>query len=229
MGHGYTLILTSPLLQSADLLHMKNPIAKLPWKKDSVLASKVSVLQGEIRQLKWDMFGAFSENAKLRAALEANEIEIPRAQKRGDWSRFESRELFNLAWKYLWSSEALYINLRAMAVVSIDNLKFTNNGFRFSLTHVATEGLSVPKKSRWIESANWDEFSCTAWSWTGSYGGWTLDFDQRSLQAARAAGKGVNKKLRGRERVKELKYLMDEWRHIIAEKNIVTDYSDIDF
>ncbi len=84
MGHGYTLILTSPLLQSADLLHMKNPIAKLPWKKDSVLESKVSVLQGEIRQLKWAMFGAFSENAKLQAALEANEIEIPRAQKRGD-------------------------------------------------------------------------------------------------------------------------------------------------
>ncbi len=91
------------------------------------------------------------------------------------------------------------------------------------------KGCRCPKTSRWIESANWDEFSCTAWSWTGSYGGWTLDFDQRSLQAARAAGKGVNKKLRGRERVKELKYLMDEWRHIIAEKNIVTDYSDIDF
>ena len=207
---------------------MKNPISKLRWKKDTVLESKVSLLQGEIRQLKWAMFGAFSENAKMRAALEAHNIEVPRARRRGDWSHVESRELFDLAWKYLWSSEALYINLRAITIVSIDKLKFTNGGFKFTLTHVPTEGLSVPKKSRWNEAANWNEFSCTAWSWTGSYGGWTLDFDQRSIQAARAAGKGIEPELRGREKVKELKLLMDEWRQIIAEKNIVTDYSEID-
>lgn len=55
-----------------------------------------------------------------------------------------------------------------------------------------------------------------------------MDFDLRTIQAARAAGKGVNNKPQGRERVKELKQLMDEWRQIIAEKSIVTEYADID-
>ncbi len=207
---------------------MKTPLPRFAWKKDKVLETKVSVLQGEIRQLKWALFGAFSESAKLRAALQAHGIELSRSTRRGDWSRVEARELFDLAWKYLWSSQALYINLRAITIVTIDNLKFSNDGFRFALTHVETDGLTVPKKPRWAESANWDEFSCTAWSWTGSYGGWTLDFDPRTIQAARAAGKGADPALKGREKVKELKQLMDEWRQIIAEKTIVTEYTDID-
>lgn len=207
---------------------MKKVLPRFTWKKDKVLETKVSVLQGEVRQLKWALFGAFSESAKMRAALQAQGINVPRSSKRGDWSRVEARELFDLAWKYLWSTEALYINIRAITIVSIDNLKFSKEGFRFNLIHEPTDGLTVPKKSRWAESANWDEFTCSAWSWTGSYGGWTLDFDPRSIQAARAAGKGANPDLEGRERIKELKLLMDEWRQIIAEKSIVTDYSDID-
>ncbi len=49
-----------------------------------------------------------------------------------------------------------------------------------------------------------------------------------TIQAARAVGKGVDDKLEGRERVKEPKQLMDEWRQIIAEKSIITEYSEID-
>ena len=207
---------------------MKNSLPRFTWKKDKVLETKVSVLQGEIRQLKWAMFGAFNECAQLRAALAANNIKLGEGSRRGDWSRVESRELFDLAWEYLWSSEALYINIRAITVVSIDNLKFAKDGFKFTLTHVPVDGLIEPKKKRWNESANWDEFSCTAWSWTGSYGGWTLDFDPRSIQAARAAGKGADPTLKGRDRMKELKLLMDEWRQIIAEKTIVTDPGDIE-
>jgi hypothetical protein len=207
---------------------MNPPLPRFSWKKDKVLETKVSVLQGEIRQLKWALFGSFSECAKLRATLSEHGIASSRSGRRGDWSRVEARELFDLAWKYLWSSTALYIDLRAITVVSIDGLKCANDGFRFNLTHVATPGLSVPKRERWSEAANWDEFSCTAWSWTGSYGGWTLDFDPRSIQAARVAGKGVDSSLSGRERVKELKQLMDEWRQIIAEKSFVDAYADID-
>ena len=203
-------------------------MARFAWKKDKVLETKVSVLQGEMRQLKWALFGSFSECAKLRTTLQANGIKPGRRSKKGGWSRVEARELFNLAWKYLWSSEALYINLRTITIVSIDDLKCAKDGFRFIASHVPTDGLSIPKRATWTETANWDEFSCTAWSWTGSYGGWTVDFDPRTIQAARAAGKGVNPKLEGRERVKELKQLMDEWRQIIAEKSIVTEYSDID-
>lgn len=207
---------------------MKTPLPRFTWKKDKVLETKVSVLQGEVRQLKWALFGAFSETAQLRGALEAHGIELPRERRRGDWSRVEARELFDLAWQYLWSSQALYIDLRAISIVSIDNLRLSRSGFRFTLAHVPTHGLSKPKKTSWTESANWDEFSCTAWSWTGSYGGWTIDFDPRSIQAARAAGRGADPALKGRERVKELKLLMDEWRQIIAEKQIVTDDTAID-
>jgi hypothetical protein len=207
---------------------MKKVLPRFTWKKDKVLETKVSVLQGEVRQLKWALFGAFNESAQMRAALQSHGIKLARSSKRGDWSRVEARELFDLAWKYLWSTEALYINIRAITIVSIDNLKFSKEGFRFNLIHEPTDGLTVPKKLRWAEAANWDEFNCSAWSWTGSYGGWTLDFDPRSIQAARAAGKGVNPDLEGRERIKELKLLMDEWRQIIAEKSIVTDYGDID-
>ncbi len=91
-----------------------------------------------------------------------------------------------------------------------------------------TSGLCVPKRVRWSESASWEQFSCTAWSWTGSFGGWTRDFDPRSIQAARAAGKGLGERPEGREKVKEIKQLMDEGRHIIAEKSTVTDYGEID-
>ena len=207
---------------------MKKRLARFAWKKDKVLETKVSVLQGEIRQLKWALFGSFSESAKLRTTLQANGIKAGRRSKRGGWSRVEARELFDLAWKYLWSSEALYINLRTITIVSIDQLKCSKEGFRFGVSHVPTDGLTTPRKANWSEMAKWDEFSCTAWSWTGSFGGWTVDFDPRTIQAARAAGKGVDQKLEGRECVKELKQLMDEWRQIIAEKSIVTDYSDIE-
>lgn len=207
---------------------MKSSLPRFTWKKDKVLETKVSVLQGEVRQLKWALFGAFNESARLRASLQAHGIEPLAGGRSGDWSRVEARELFDLAWQYLWSSQALYIDLRAIAVVSIDRLRCNKEGFRFELTHEPVNGLSKPKKTTWVESANWDEFSCTAWSWTGSYGGWTLDFDPRSIQAARAAGKGVDPALKGRERVKALKALMDEWRQIIAEQSIVTDYSDFD-
>ena len=207
---------------------MKKRIPRFAWKKDKVLETKVSVLQGEVRQLRWALFGSFNESAKLRALLLANGFKPLPQRKRGDWSRIEARELFDLAWKYLWSSEALYIDLRALTIVSIEDLKYTDDGFHFSVSHVPTDGLTLPARERWAESATWDKFSCAAWSWTGSYGGWTLDFDPRTIQAARAAGKGVNDKLSGRERVKELKQLMDEWRQIIAEKNFVANYSDID-
>lgn len=201
---------------------------RFAWKMDKVLETKVSVLRGEIRQLKWALFGGFSECAKLRTTLAANGIKSARRFSRGGWDRVEARELFDLAWKYLWSSEALYINLRTIAIVSIDNLKCAKEGFRFTACHQPTDGLSAPPSEIWSESAKWDEFNCTAWSWTGSYGGWTVDFDPRTIQAARAAGKGVNPKLEGREQVKELKQLMDEWRQIIAEKAIVTGYSDVE-
>jgi hypothetical protein len=207
---------------------MKNTLPRFAWKKDKVLETKVSVLQGEIRQLKWALFGSFSECAKMRATMQANGLKALRASRRGGWARVEARELFDLAWKYLWSSQALYFDLRTITIISIDNLKCSKEGFRFKASHVPTDGLTVPTRATWSETANWDDFSCTAWSWTGSYGGWTVDFDPRTIQAARAAGKGVNDKLEGRERVKELKQLMDEWRQIIAEKAIVTEYSDID-
>ena len=207
---------------------MKQRLPRFAWQKDKVLETKVSVLQGEIRQLKWALFGSFSECAKLRATLEANGIKPGRRSKRGGWSRVEARGLFDLAWKYLWSSQALYINLRTITIVSIDDLKCAKEGFRFKASHVPTDGLTRPTRETWSESAKWDEFTCTAWSWTGSYGGWTVEFDPRTIQAARAAGKGVNPKLEGRERVKELKQLMDEWRQIIAEKSIVTDFSEIE-
>lgn len=207
---------------------MKKRLPSFVWKKDKVLETKVSVLQGETRQLKWALFGSFSECAKMRATMQANGLKALRSSKRGGWSRVEARELFDLAWKYLWSSEALYFDLRTITIVSIDHLKCSKEGFRFSASHVPTDGLTIPKRTTWKETANWDDFSCTAWSWTGSYGGWTVDFDPRTIQAARAAGKGVNNKPQGRESVKELKQLMDEWRQIIAEKSIVTEYADID-
>lgn len=208
---------------------MKPHLPRFAWKKDKVLETKVSVLQGEIRQLKWALFGNFSECAKLRATLQANGITEVRSRKGDGWARVEARELFDLAWKYLWSSQALYIDLRTITIVTIDKLKCSKDGFRFVVTHDPTEGLTIPKRPSWSDSASWDEFSCTAWSWTGSIGGWTIDFDPRSIQAARAAGKGVDDGLEGRERVKELKQLMDEWRQIIAEKSIVADYSDFEF
>ncbi len=207
---------------------MKKHLSGFAWKKDKVLETKVSLLQGEIRQLKWALFGSFSECAKMRATMQANGLKALRPSKRGGWSRVEARELFDLAWKYLWSSEALYFDLRSLTIVSIDHLKCSQEGFRFTASHVPTDGLTIPKRTTWKETANWDDFHCTAWSWTGSYGGWTVDFDPRTIQAARAAGKGVDDKLQGRERVKELKQLMDEWRQIIAEKSIVTEYADID-
>jgi hypothetical protein len=207
---------------------MKAHLPRFTWKKNKVLETKVSVLQGEIRQLKWALFGSFSECANLRAGLQQHGIDIRRDTGRGDWSRTEARELFDLAWKYLWSSQALYLDMRVITIVSVDELKASQEGFRFKLSHVPTEGLTVPKRKYWTESASWEQFSCTAWSWTGSYGGWTLDFDPRSIQAARATGKGVDSALEGREQVKEIKQLMDEWRQIIAEKSIVTDYADID-
>ena len=207
---------------------MKKRLPRFVWKKDKVLEIKVSVLQGEIRQLKWALFGSFSESAKMRATIQANGLKALRPSKRGGWARVEARELFDLAWKYLWSSEALYFDMQTITIISIEHLKCSKEGFRFSASHVPTDGLTIPKRATWKETAAWDDFSCTAWSWTGSYGGWTVDFDPRTIQAARAAGKGIDGKLRGRERVKELKQLMDEWRQIIAEKSIVTEYADID-
>jgi hypothetical protein len=207
---------------------MKAQLPRFAWKKDKVLETKVSVLQGEIRQLKWALFANFSECAKLRAAMQAHGIEVRRGGARGDWSRTEARELFDLAWKYLWSSQALYIDLRVITVVTIDDLKCSADGFRFSLTHVPTPGLTVPRRARWSESASWEQFACTAWSWTGSFGGWTLDFDPRSIQAARAAGRGVDAQITGRERLKEIKRLMEEWRQIIAEKTFVAEFGEVD-
>ncbi|MGE0484842.1 MAG: hypothetical protein AB7Q81_11940 [Gammaproteobacteria bacterium] len=203
-------------------------LPRFAWKKDKVLETKVSVLQGELRQLRWALFGAFSQCARLRAALDAHGIPLAHDTQHDDWSRTEARELFKLAWKYLWSSEALYIDLRAITVVSIDHIKFGKNGFRFTLSHVPIDGLTVPPKARWSEQATWDEFTCTAWSWNGGFGAWTIDFDPRTLQAARVAAKGVDPALDGRERLKELKLLMEEWRQIIAEKTIVAAAQDIE-
>ena len=39
---------------------MKKRLPSFVWKKDKVLETKVSVLQGEIRPLKWALFGSFS-------------------------------------------------------------------------------------------------------------------------------------------------------------------------
>lgn len=207
---------------------MKPRLPSFVWKKDKVLETKVSVLQGEMRQLKWALFGSFGECARLRAALAQHGIEVPRGERRSDWSRVEARELFDLAWKYLWSSQALYIDVRAIAVIELDDLKCSNEGFRISLTHVPVPGLSVPKRARWNETASWEQFNCTAWSWTSAFGGWTLDFDPRSIQAARAAAKGLPDLPEGREKVKEIKQLMAEWRLIIAEKTIITDDAEIE-
>ena len=201
-------------------------LPRLKWKRNSVLETKVSLLQGEVRQLKWAVFGAFSECAQLRAVLDQHGIVAPRTTKRGDWSREEARELFALAWKYLWSSEALFIDLHVLTVVTIDNLRMTEDGFRFTLRHVPVAGLSEPKRKAWAESASWERFSCTAWSWTAAFGGWTVDFDPRSIQAARAAAKTVDTTLADRERLKELRYAMEEWRQIIAEQSIVIERGD---
>ena len=119
---------------------MKQHMPAFMWKKDKVLESKVSVLQGEIRQLKWALFGNFSECAKLRATLQANGIAEVRSQKGARWARVEARELFDLAWKYLWSSEALYIDLRTITIVTIDKLKCSKDGFR---TRLAGEAASA--------------------------------------------------------------------------------------
>ena len=69
---------------------------------------------------------------------------------------------FDLAWKYLWSSEALYFDLRTITIVSIDHLKCSKEGFRFSASHVSTDGLTIPKRTTWKETANWDDCSCTS-------------------------------------------------------------------
>ena len=110
---------------------MKKRLSGFVWKKDKVLETKVSVLQGEIRQLKWALFGSFSECAKMRATMHANGLKALRSSKRGGWSRVEARELFDLAWKYLWSSEALYFDMRTITIVSIDHLTCSQEGFRW--------------------------------------------------------------------------------------------------
>lgn len=201
-------------------------LPRLAWKKRKVLESKVSVLQGELRQVRWALFGAFAECAHLRAALTAHGIEVAGDLRNDDGARLEARELFKLARKYLWSSEALYIDLRAITIVTIEHVELGADGFRFTLGHVPVDGLTVPRQPYWSETASWDRFSCTAWSWSAGLGGWTVDFDPRSLQAARAAARSIDPALEGREQIKELKLLMEEWRQIIAEKIIVAAAED---
>ncbi|MEM7542705.1 MAG: hypothetical protein AAF384_14140 [Pseudomonadota bacterium] len=198
------------------------------WKKEKVLETKVSVLQGEVRQLRWALFGAFSEQARLRALATGPGVDELAAELPEELQKRQARELFDLAWRYLWSDEALLIDVKQLAIVEISNLRCREDGFDFRLTHKPVAGLTKPKKASWIASASWEEFSCTAWSWTGSIGGWTIDFDPRSIQGAKVAAKGIDKNLTGREQVKELKQLMDEWRQIVAEKTVLSDHADIE-